>query len=124
MDNKLSELLNIVLPIIILGFLGVFGIWASRWSRKKRIDYLKNEAPKTYRTDNAEDQTIIEQIKSKETWKKVLDVFFIDGGPQSNKEKAIRYDSFRYFGWLPLTIASLIFIFIVISMFLLSKSFQ
>ncbi len=65
----MSEILKIVLPIIILGFLGAFAIWASRWSRKKRIDYLEDEAPKTYRTDNPGDHTLIEQIRSKKTWR-------------------------------------------------------
>lgn len=119
--NKETVEISIILFSIIL--LGALAIWASRWSRKKRIEFLNSEDSKICRENQIEGQTIIEQIKSKETWSKVSDLFALHD-PKSNKAKAIKYAPFEYFGWLPQVIAAIIFALTIIVIILVDSLFR
>ena len=99
---------------LILG-LGALAIWASHNSRKKRADYLNSEESNWYKKEDR--GTILEQIKSKETWSKVYDNFIMHD-PKSDKAKAIKYDMVGYFGWVPLIISNFIIILFFILLFL------
>ena len=101
-----EQIMKLAIPISLIVLLGIAMLWALRWSRKKSAAFKASSAARI--CDNElKNKPILEQLRSKETWEKVVD-FFHGHDPNTDKGKAIRYDMFGYFGWLPLLISSLI----------------
>ncbi|WDP92055.1 MAG: hypothetical protein HUN04_20960 [Desulfobacter sp.] len=100
------EMIQTILALIFIFLIGVVMFVAARWSRKKREEFQKTVPASLYKNP-LEGKPILEQIKSEETWARVVDGLRIHD-PFSEKNKAMRHDFLGYYGKVPLTIITLI----------------